>query len=91
VREPTRPPHLDNSTGFADQKPPDPAAIGVDRELLAASESQSVNRRSDEADLEFVGIHKNAPQRGLHDQRWRGSLRRKRRDRRMMQTSSNIM
>ena len=33
---------------------------------------------------------KNAPQRGLCDQRWRGSLRRKRRDRRMMmQTSSS--
>ena len=41
------------------------------------------------ADSGSAGITKNAPQRGLYNKRWRGSLRRKRRDRRMMMPTSS--
>ncbi|HWL73170.1 MAG TPA: hypothetical protein VNQ74_04815 [Burkholderiaceae bacterium] len=76
------------------------AAIAVDREVIAiqimgdrmkAVPANPTRERHDPAygDLGFAGIDKNAPQRGLYDERWRGSLRRKRRDRRMMRTSSS--
>jgi len=44
---------------------------------------QSLSIASNGAGGDLQASIKNAPQRGLCDRRWRGSLRRKRRDRRM--------